>query len=177
MSSPAVFLDRDNTLIANDGDLGEPAGVVLLEGVAAGLARLREAGFRLVVVSNQSGVARGVFTEDDVAAVNRRIAEVADDLIDRFYHCPHHDQGTVESYTRSCPWRKPNPGMLLRAAKDLDLDLGRSWMVGDQPRDVEAGARAGCRTVLVSTDEQADATARVATFTEAVEFICQDMGE
>ncbi len=183
MSSVAVFLDRDNTLIANDGDLGDPAQVRLLEGVADGLRRLREAGHRLVVVSNQGGVARGRFTEADAEAVNRRLAELADeaagreDLLERFYICPYHPQGTVDAYRREHPWRKPQPGMLLQAARDLDLDLQRSWLIGDQPRDIAAGRAAGCRTVLISPQQhpdEGDATAVVRTFGEAVAVVLGD---
>lgn len=152
---PAVFLDRDNTLIANDGDLGDPALVRLLPGVPAALRALRDAGFRLVVVTNQAGVARGRYSEDDVDAVHQRIAELVDresgggDLIDRFYYCPYHPEATVDEYRRDHSWRKPNAGMLLQAARDMKLDLGRCWMIGDQPRDMEAGRRAGCRTILI----------------------------
>jgi D-glycero-D-manno-heptose 1,7-bisphosphate phosphatase len=181
MADRAVFLDRDNTLIDNDGDLGDPALVRLLEGVAPSLARLRDAGYRLIVVSNQGGVARGVFSEADAEAVNRRIASLVDeaagrrDLIDRFYFCPYHPQGTVEPYRREHPWRKPQPGMLRAARQDLGLDLERSWLIGDQARDVTAGRAAGCSTILISPDPAAivDAapTAVVETITEAVDVI------
>ena len=155
----AVFLDRDNTLIANDGDLGDPEEVHLLRGVAEGLRTLREAGYRLVVVSNQGGVARGAFTEDDVDAVHQKIATLVDrgasgqDVINRFYYCPYHPEATVEEYRRDHPWRKPQPGMLLQAARDMNLDLARSWIIGDQPRDVEAGRAAGCHTMLLTRDD------------------------
>jgi D,D-heptose 1,7-bisphosphate phosphatase len=151
MPARAVFLDRDNTLIDNDGDLGDPDRVRLLEGVPQALARLRDAGYRLVVVSNQGGVARGAYGETDVDAVNRRIASLLDeasgrgDLIDRFYFCPYHPEGTVEAYRREHPWRKPQPGMLHAARQDLGLDLEQSWLVGDQPR---AGPRPGPRAEL-----------------------------
>lgn len=178
---PAVFLDRDNTLIANDGDLGDPAQVELLEGVAEGLRRLRQAGYRLVVITNQGGVARGKYTEDDVDAVHLRIAVLADQsagmarLIDRFYYCPFHPEASVEEYRRDHPWRKPSPGMLLQAARDLDLDLSRSWVIGDQDRDIAAGRAAGCRSVLVSGNgdlaDSAQPTAAVASFREAVDVI------
>lgn len=126
---PAIFLDRDNTLIANEGDLGDPARVQLREGVADGLRSLRQAGYSLIVVTNQGGVARGRFSEADVDAVHQRIAELVDEatsaqgLIERFYYCPYHPEGTVPEYQREHPWRKPQPGMLLQAARDLDLDL------------------------------------------------------
>lgn len=181
MADRAVFLDRDNTLIPNDGDLGDPAEVRLLAGVAVALRRLADAGFRLVVVSNQGGVARGAYDEADVDAVHRRLAGLVDetagrsDVIARFYYCPFHPEGTVAAYTREHPWRKPQPGMLLAAEADLGLDLARSWLVGDQPRDVEAGRAAGCSTILISADEDAiaesGATAAVRTIGEAVEVI------
>ena len=151
----AVFLDRDNTLIANDGDLGDPAAVTLLPGVGEGLLRLDEAGFALVVVTNQGGVARGRFAEADVRAVHRRLGELVDEasgrrgVIDAFYFCPFHPEAPLPAYRREHPWRKPSPGMLLQAAADLAIDLGASWLIGDAPRDIEAGRRAGCRTVLI----------------------------
>lgn len=178
---PAVFLDRDNTLIANDGDLGEPDSVRLLDGVAAGLKALREAGYRLVVVTNQGGVARGRFTEEDVDAVHQRIALLVDaqanalGLIDRFYYCPYHPEATVAEYKRDHPWRKPHPGMILQAARDMGLDLSASWMIGDQERDVLAGRAAGCETILITRDAELAQRANphnvVQNFTEAVQVI------
>lgn len=177
----AVFLDRDNTLIANDGDLGDPDAVRLIDGVAPALARLAKAQWRLVVVSNQGGVARGKFTEADVEAVNGRVADLLDEesgtrgLIDRFYWCPFHPDGTVHRYRCEHPWRKPRSGMLVQAGRDLGVDLDRSWIVGDQPRDVAAGRAAGCATILVSIDpaaiEAAQPTDVVTTLAEAAEII------
>ncbi len=154
----AVFIDRDNTLILNDGDLGDPDRVRLLDGAAEGIRSLGAAGFALVVVTNQGGVARGRYGESDVELVHDRLHE----LLGRehpiaFYFCPYHPEGSVETYTREHSWRKPAPGMLLAAAEDLDLDLGRSWMVGDQVRDAEAGRSAGCRTILIGDGHPADA--------------------
>lgn len=161
---PAIFLDRDNTLITNDGDLGDPEAVDLLDGVPDGLRSLRDAGYRLIVVTNQGGVARGVFTEEDVDAVHRRIAGLVDDaagvrdVIDRFYYCPYHPDAKLEEYRRDHSWRKPQPGMLLQAARDMKIDLARSWMIGDQARDIEAGHHAGCRTVLLAANGEANGT-------------------
>ena len=158
---PAVFLDRDNTLIANGGDLGDAESVRLLDGAAEALSELREAGYRLVVVTNQGGVARGKFTEADVDAVHQRIAQLLDDeihqpgLIERFYYCPYHPQGTVAEYRRDHPWRKPNPGMILQASRDMELDLEHSWVIGDQDRDIAAGRAAGCRTLLICPNRDA----------------------
>jgi D-glycero-D-manno-heptose 1,7-bisphosphate phosphatase len=156
---PVVFLDRDNTLIANDGDLGDPAKVRLLPGVAEGLKRLKDAGYRLVVVTNQGGVARGRYGEADVDRVHARIAQMIDEesggkrVLDRFYYCPFHPEGTHPDYRREHPWRKPRPGMLLQAAADLALDLDRGWVIGDQARDIIAGKAAGVRTILLGEDE------------------------
>jgi D,D-heptose 1,7-bisphosphate phosphatase len=154
MKRPAVFFDRDNTLIANDGYLGDPAQVALLPGAAQAIARARKLGFAVVTVSNQSGVGRGLFTEEDVQAVNARMDSLLQDddpdaVIERHEYCPFHPKATVERYRGESDRRKPAPGMILESAAELDIDLSRSWLVGDAPRDVEAGHRAGCRTVLL----------------------------
>jgi D-glycero-D-manno-heptose 1,7-bisphosphate phosphatase len=153
MKRPAVFFDRDNTLIVSDGYLGDPAKVVLVSGAATAVAKARQVGFAVVVFSNQSGVARGMFTEEDVQAVNTRMDEllVAEDpaaVIDRHEFCPFHPDGTIDVYARDSDRRKPKPGMIHSAAKALALDLERSWVIGDAPRDIEAGKAAGCRTIL-----------------------------
>src|SRR3954471_10035212 len=137
---PAVFFDRDNTLIANDGYLGDPAGVVLVEGAAELVARVRALGCARVVFSNESGVARGMFTEDAVRAVNARFDQLlaASDskaLIDRHEFCPFHPEATVEEYRKESDLRKPKPGMIHDAADALALDVRKSWVVGDAPRD------------------------------------------
>jgi D-glycero-D-manno-heptose 1,7-bisphosphate phosphatase len=186
VSRAAIFLDRDDTLIANrevtagtphPGDLCDPALVRLLPGVAEGLARLRDAGFALVVVSNQGCVARGVGTIEQVEACNRRMRELigaeAGVALDGVYYCPYHPKGTVAPFNTEHPWRKPSPGMILAAAADLGLDLARSWMIGDTARDVEAAVAAGIaaeRTVLVSSDRPARAKS-VASFEAAVRAI------
>jgi D-glycero-D-manno-heptose 1,7-bisphosphate phosphatase len=152
----AIFLDRDNTLIHNDGDLGDPAGVKLIQGAASALASIQGLGYRVVVVTNQGGVARGKYTEADVEAVNAKVAElikgVSGAIIDRFYYCPYHPEGSVEKYRRDHPWRKPQPGMILQAVQDLSLDADQCWMIGDQDRDIVAGAAAGLRTILLRPD-------------------------
>ena len=157
MPRPAVFLDRDNTLIVNDGYLGDPDLVELLPGASAAVAKLRRLGYAIVTVSNQSGVGRGYLSEDDVRAVNRRMDELLKRgnpvaVVDRHYFCPFHPEAAVAEYRRDSPLRKPEPGMLLAAARDLDLDLTRSWLIGDAGRDVEAGRRAGLggRTILLA---------------------------
>jgi histidinol-phosphate phosphatase family protein len=184
---PAIFLDRDGTLVPDDANAGVPARVSLVEGVAPSLRRLRDAGFRLVVATNQGGVARGRFSEVDVDAVHARLSELLDQqtglkrTIERFYYCPFHPKGTIPEYTREHPWRKPKPGMLLQAAQDLELEIERSWLIGDSPRDVAAGRAAGLRTILVSRDKAriADAAAdySASTLGEAVEIVLRHRDE
>ncbi|MGH2710213.1 MAG: D-glycero-alpha-D-manno-heptose-1,7-bisphosphate 7-phosphatase [Actinomycetota bacterium] len=145
----AVFLDRDGTVIDEVGHLGEPERVVVLPGVPDALRRLADAGYALVMVTNQAGVARGYFTEADVEAVNAHTAELllAEGVkLDGWYHCPHHPD-----FTGPCACRKPAPGMLRTAARDLELDLESSWMVGDHPSDAAAGRAAGAKPVMVRT--------------------------
>jgi D-glycero-D-manno-heptose 1,7-bisphosphate phosphatase len=152
MSRRAVFLDRDGTLVQARHYPTRPEELVLHKGVAGPLAALKASGFALVMATNQSGIARAFFTSDDLDQMHRHLrrtlAAVGAEL-DGVYACPHHPEGTVDEYAIACSCRKPQPGMLLQAESDLDLDLADSWFVGDILDDVEAGNRAGCRTVLV----------------------------
>jgi D-glycero-D-manno-heptose 1,7-bisphosphate phosphatase len=150
----AVFADRDGTLIEDPGFLANPDGVKLVPGAAEALADLHARGFRLVVVSNQSGLARRLINADEAAAVHDRfVEELARHRVrlDDVRYCPHGpDEG--------CACRKPLPGLLVDAAAELNVDLARSFMVGDKSSDVEAGRRAGCTTILLSA--QADGESR-----------------
>jgi D-glycero-D-manno-heptose 1,7-bisphosphate phosphatase len=185
---PGLFFDRDNTLIVNDGYLGDPAGVVLMPGAADAVsAAAREMGFAVVVVSNQSGVARGLFDEAAVRAVDRRMVDLLRAAhpaaaVDLQLYCPFHPNAPVAAYRQDSPLRKPRPGMLLLAAERLSLDLSRSWLVGDAPRDVEAGIAAGCRTVLFTppgvpgskdAGRSVTADATVTSLADAIAFIRQ----
>ena len=154
MRRPAVFFDRDNTLIVGNEYLGDPAGVKLVAGAAGAVATCRNLGYAVVTVSNQSGVARGMFTEDDVLAVDAEMDRQLLDhnpaaVVDRHEYCPHHPDASVEAYRRSCDCRKPKAGMIMSAAEAMALDVRKSWMVGDAPRDIAAGKAAGCRTILI----------------------------
>ncbi|MEI6023122.1 MAG: HAD family hydrolase [Phycisphaerales bacterium] len=168
---PAVFLDRDGTLIDNAGDLGDPDQLKILPGVAQALQLLLKHNFMLFVVTNQGGVARGKYNEDAVVQTHARLehmlrAEVGTPtVITEYYYCPFHPQGTVENYRREHEWRKPAPGMLFAAALAHAIDLEKSWMIGDQERDVIAGAAAQCRTILISSDREM-AAASVGDFVE-----------
>ena len=152
MTVRALFLDRDGTLVHARHYPSRPEDLVLYDGVGPALRAVQAAGFRLVVITNQSGIAHGYFTAADLG---RRHDPLAAELarfgvrLDGVYFCPHHVDGIVPELAVACDCRKPQPGMLTRAAADLGLDPGRSWFVGDILDDVEAGRRAGCRTVLV----------------------------
>ncbi len=147
-----MFLDRDGTLTEPRHYPAHPDELVLMPDIGAPLRTLQEEGFALVVVTNQSGVARGLFDATVLDAMHDRLRALLDRQgirLDAIHACPHHPEGRVPRYRLVCRCRKPAPGMLLQAARDLDLDLTRSWMVGDSPCDVAAGRRAGTRTALV----------------------------
>ncbi len=151
---PAFFLDRDGVVIEEVGYLSEPAQVRLLPGAADAIARLNRRAVPVIVVTNQAGVAHGYYPESQVAAVHRRLDELLAEhgaRVDAYYYCPHHPLAAVAAYRRSCPYRKPSPGMLIRAAREHALSLRRSVLVGDKWSDLEAGLAAGCRVVLVRT--------------------------
>jgi D-glycero-D-manno-heptose 1,7-bisphosphate phosphatase len=154
---PALFLDRDGTLVEEVPYLHDQARVVLLGGVEA-LAGVAAAGYALVVVTNQAGVARGLYDEAAVEAVHRRLAELlagAGVRLDAVLHCPHHPEGTVPGYARRCRCRKPGPGMLEAAAGRLGLDLAASFLVGNHPTDVGAAVAAGVTPLYVTTGQAA----------------------
>ena len=181
MSNKAVFIDRDNTLIEDPGYLADPSAVKLLPGVELAIRSLHQSGFKIVIVTNQSGIARGLLTEETLEAIHgelrRKLGEKGVHL-DGIYYCPFHPEGSVEQYTTESDMRKPRPGMLLKAAEDMDIDLAASWMIGDGARDVEAGQRAGCRTVRVRTktkhpddDENVQADYTVRNLVDAAKVI------
>lgn len=149
MSRAAVFLDRDGTLIREADYLADPDDVELLPGVVEALEELRNAGLALVVVTNQSGIARGLYTEDDYQRVAARLDRMLEERgapVDATYHCPHHPD-----FSGRCPCRKPDLGMHRAAARLLGLDLAASYFVGDKPSDVLAARSAGGKGILVRT--------------------------
>jgi histidinol-phosphate phosphatase family protein len=155
----AVFLDKDGTLVEDVPYNVDPKKIRLVPGAVEGLQALYQNGYRLVVVSNQSGVARGLFPETALAVVERTLRRLLASFgvpLAGFFYCPHHPEGSVASYAVDCRCRKPAPGMLRRAAAELGLDLAESWMVGDILDDIEAGRRAGCRTVLVDNGNETE---------------------
>jgi D-glycero-D-manno-heptose 1,7-bisphosphate phosphatase len=152
MRDRALFLDRDGTLVQPRHYPTRPEDLCVYPGIDRELRRLQEAGFKLVVITNQSGLARDLFTKADLRRMHAYlIAELARSNVrlDGIYYCPHHPDGVIPDLTIRCRCRKPEPGMLLQAAADLGLDLAGSWVVGDILDDVEAGNRIGCRSILV----------------------------
>jgi D-glycero-D-manno-heptose 1,7-bisphosphate phosphatase len=152
MSERAIFLDRDGTLVQARHYPSRPEQLVLVGGILPELRALLSAGWRLVVITNQSGIARGFLTEQDLARMHdalRQNLRANGVELDGIYYCPHHPDGVVEQFAIDCACRKPRPGLLLRAAAELGFDLTQSWFVGDILDDIEAGSRAGCRTALV----------------------------
>jgi D-glycero-D-manno-heptose 1,7-bisphosphate phosphatase len=181
--SPAIFLDRDGTLCRDAVYLSRIEDFEPLPAVDGALRLLQDAGYRLFVATNQSGVARGYFTLETVNALN---AEIRDYFLERgvniedFAVCPHHPEGTVAEFAVECDCRKPKPGLLLALAQKHGLDLARSYMVGDMPRDAQAGLSAGTHAVLIPTEatlaeratqsQSLDKDARLKEFTSLLDF-------
>jgi D-glycero-D-manno-heptose 1,7-bisphosphate phosphatase len=148
----ALFIDRDGTLVHARHYPSRPEDLVLYDGIADRLRDLQQAGCLLIIITNQSGIARGYFTEADLARMHDHLRDQVSKhgvSIDAIYFCPHHIDGSIQHLAINCDCRKPQPGMLQRAAADLSIDLQRSWFLGDILDDVEAGNRAGCTTILV----------------------------
>lgn len=157
-SRPAIFLDRDGTINKQVGHVGHPQKIELMPGAAQAIARINTMGYWCIVITNQSAVARGLASEDDVRRVNSevalRVARESGGRIDGFYYCPHHESEGTGAYTVACNCRKPAPGMILAGAKDFNVLLEHSWMVGDGAIDHEAAKRASpsIRTILLPSE-------------------------
>jgi D,D-heptose 1,7-bisphosphate phosphatase len=170
--APAVFLDRDGTLMQDVDYCGDPKDVQVFEGASDALRKLKQHGFKLIVITNQSGIARGYFDEQQYKVVEREVGrQVGEELLDATYYCPHHPSD-------GCGCRKPKPELVVRAAADHDLDLSRSFFIGDKTSDIECGSNAGVRTVLVRTGYGCDTPAKSADFiaenlSDAAEIIVQ----
>lgn len=148
----AVFLDKDGTIIKDIPYNIDPDKIALFEDVPEGLKLLKDLGFKLVIVTNQSGIAYGYFEEKAIEGVKQKIQSLLNDFhiaIDGFYYCPHHEKGIIPAYTIACNCRKPEAGLLIQAAAELHIDLSQSWMIGDILNDIEAGNKAGCKTILI----------------------------
>jgi len=158
MSVSAVFLDRDGTIIEDVGYVDDPEKVRLLPRAAEAIRRFAEAGHLVVIISNQSGIARGLFDEKTLARVHNQIETLLRDedaRVDGAYYCPYlsGDEARIDAFRRDSALRKPKPGMLLQAAEELGIDLSQSWMIGDSLCDVQAGLAAGCAAVLIDNGQ------------------------
>ncbi|RJP62495.1 MAG: HAD family hydrolase [Ignavibacteriales bacterium] len=185
MPFPAVFFDRDGTINYDPGYLGNPDLVELYPGVPEGISELKKAGFKIVVISNQSGIARGLISVDDVNEVNNRInrlLQIKNTSIDAFYFCPFHPEF---SSSEDCECRKPSPKMVFDAAKDLEIDLSNSYLAGNSADDVECGLNSGLKTILIKSTITEDKisylhnegkipTFVAENFSEACNYIIQD---
>jgi D-glycero-D-manno-heptose 1,7-bisphosphate phosphatase len=155
----AIFIDKDGTLIRNIPYNVNPEYVVLEGGVREALRKFKQHHYLLIVISNQSGIAKGFFNERDLEPVKQKIQRLfhSENIqIDEFYFCPHHPDGVITEYATACPCRKPEPGMILEAAVDFNIDLTSSWMIGDILHDIEAGNRAGCKTILIDNGNETE---------------------
>ena len=154
-----VFMDKDGTLIENVPFNADPAQIRLAPSARRAVMRLVREGFSIVVVTNQSGIARGRFPESAMQGIRDRIAELFAPMgaeLLGLYYCPHHPEGSVAAFAIECDCRKPGDGLIRRAAEELGIDPAESWMVGDTLDDVEAGNRAGCRTILIDNGNETE---------------------
>jgi len=159
---PAVFLDRDGTLMQDVDYCGDPKDVHVFPGASEALGKLRERGYKIFIVTNQSGIARGYFNEGQYRAVEREVCrQLGKDLIDATYFCPHRPD-------QACDCRKPAPGLVLRASSEHHLDLRHSFFIGDKDSDMQCGRSAGVKTILVHTGYGQDADQ------ESPDFVAQD---
>jgi len=179
---PAVFLDRDGVIIEDVDILNDIAKIRIMGGVPSALQRLKSAGYKLIVTTNQPVVARGLLSEEELQTLHNGIQRVllaaGSPAIDEWYYCPHHPNATLPAYRMDCECRKPKPGMLLCAAKEHAIDLAHSFMVGDRITDILAGSRVGCRTVLVQTGKHLAPpiqTSEVLDLTIQPNYTCTDL--
>lgn len=155
----AVFLDKDGTLIPDIPYNIDPEKITLQHNSLEGLQLLCAQGYSLIIVSNQAGVALGYFTEAQLKLAMEKLQKLlleAGVPIDDIYYCPHHPDAKLAKYKKRCVCRKPAPGLLLRAAQDYDINLSDSWMIGDILNDIEAGNRAGCRSILIDNGNETE---------------------
>lgn len=153
----AVFLDKDGTLIKDVPYNVDPEKIELYPEAYSALLKLKSAGYKLIVISNQPGIALGYFKPQALNEVWERINLFLQDArIDAFYYCPHLKEGMIAEFSRKCECRKPQPGLFRKAAEEHNISLGESWMIGDILNDMEAGKKAGCRTILINNGNETE---------------------
>jgi D-glycero-D-manno-heptose 1,7-bisphosphate phosphatase len=155
----AIFLDKDGTLIPDIPYNADPEKITLSDYAVNGLSLLQDAGYELFVVTNQSGIAHGYFHHKDLWKVEKKLTNLLEAhglKLSGFYYCPHDPKAKLSAYRTNCKCKKPKPGMLLNAADDHNINLSQSWMIGDILNDVEAGNRAGCKTILINNGNETE---------------------
>lgn len=159
MSERAVFLDKDGTLVEDVPYNVDPEQIRLAAGALEAVRSLHHADYQLFIITNQSGIARGYFPESALTAVEQHLCELFQSVgvpLAGFYYCPHHPDGRITHYATRCNCRKPQPGLLHRAASEHQIDLEQSWFIGDILNDIEAGRQAGCRTILIDNGNETE---------------------
>ncbi len=159
MKNVAIFLDKDGTLVKDVPYNVDPEKIELLPGVIKGLSLLQSQGFKFIIISNQSGIARGYFTELQLSKAFQHLKNFFAQRnihITDIYVCPHHPEGVIRQYAKNCDCRKPKPGLVLQAKEEHDILLSQSWMIGDILNDVEAGKSAGCKTILIDNGNETE---------------------
>ena len=173
----AVFLDRDGTTIVHEHYLSSPDQLKLLPHTSQGIRLFKEHGYLAIVITNQSGIARGFFDEEQLMVIHEKLTGMLKEegvLIDDWYYCPHHLEGVIEHYKVDCDCRKPKPGMILAAARKHDIDLAQSLMIGDAETDMLAGKNAGCKSVLINNTGGGDASG---TPGRGIDYVVKDLLE
>ncbi|GAB64295.1 MAG: D-glycero-beta-D-manno-heptose 1,7-bisphosphate 7-phosphatase [Candidatus Jettenia sp.] len=157
----AVFLDRDGTVIVHKPYLNSPDQLLLLPNAAQGIRLFNEEGYLVIVITNQSGIARGFFDEKCLELIHKKMTDVLRNegaMIDDIYYCPHYKEGMIQQYTKDCDCRKPKIGMFLEAARQYHIDFSQSLMIGDSEVDIRAGKNAGCKCVLIKDSKESQNT-------------------
>jgi len=175
----AVFLDRDGVITEEPPYYAHKIDQLeLIPKSAEAIRLLNKNGFKVIIISNQSGVARGYYHEKDIQIYNNEMKRQLEEKgahIDAIYYCPHHPEATIKEYRIDCDCRKPKPGMLKLAEKDLNLDLKCSFLVGDKMSDIEAGYRAGCKTILVLTGQGNGELKKISEMNIKPNYISKDL--
>jgi D,D-heptose 1,7-bisphosphate phosphatase len=175
MSTPAVFLDRDGTLNIDPGYIGEPANLKLFPGTGESLSKLKSAGFKLLVISNQSGIARGLITDEKVQRVNSHLNGLLSEFhvaIDKFYYCPAHPEFSTEE---ECECRKPSVKMVLQAAEEFNVEMRKSYFVGDSVSDIECAFNANVKSVLVLTGQGSESLSILQNQNKLPSFVAENI--
>ena len=176
--APGVLVDRDGTLIRDVGHLSRVEQIEVLPRAADALRLLRERGLKIAIVTNQSAVGRGLLDEKGLEEIHRELVKrlaAGGASVDAIYYCPHHPTEAVGAYRMRCDCRKPDTGMALRAAAELNLDLARSYMIGDKPSDMDLAARIGARGILLDAERAGNSAAAVCDIWEAAERVVADL--